>query len=173
MLDEKTIDNAESQVRRYIEEELLVKVRPEQNILDVFLKNADESLALANDILKNNKSDLWVIVTSYYSMFYIANAVLYKKGWKVGDTSAHAITANALIVHVRKHLESSLLEGFAKAMSEAQSTMKANELLESFIQEKKKRGDFQYNMSLSLKRAKAETSFNRAKEFVLAIKSLL
>ena len=173
MLSEEDIKKAESQVRMYLEDGKLTKVTPKQHILDIFVKNADESLELAEDTLKNNKSDLWVIVISYYAMFYIANAVLYKKGLKVGDISAHAVTANALIVYVRKSLEKSLIEGFTEAMNEAQSSMKAGELLQSFLQEKQKRGDFQYNMSLTLKRSKAETSFNTAKDFVFSLKKLL
>ena len=173
MLSKHIIEKAKSQVRRYLDEELLTKVLPRSHILDIFIGNADESLELAEDILRTNKSDLWVIVTSYYSMFYIANAVLYKKGLKVGNTSAHAITANALIVYVRDSLQKSLIEGFAEAMTEAQSSMKAEDLLDSFFQERKKRGDFQYDMSLTLKKSKAETSFNRAKDFVFNLKKIL
>jgi len=29
-------------------------------------------------------ANLWVVVISYYSMFYLANALLYKIGYKVG-----------------------------------------------------------------------------------------
>jgi uncharacterized protein (UPF0332 family) len=173
MLNKELITQAESQVRKYLEDNLLTKVKPEQKILDVLIKNAEESLSLAQDILTSNKSDLWVIVTSYYAMFYMANAVLYKKGLKVGDTSAHAVTANALIVYVRNSLKESLIDEFTQAMSEAQSTMKAEELLEAYFLEKKKRGDFQYNMTLTLKRAKAQTSFDRAKEFTFALRKLL
>ena len=106
-------------------------------------------------------------------MFYIANAVLYKKGLKVGDTSAHAVTANALIVYVRERLQKSLITDYTQAMSEAQSSMKAEDLLESYFQEKQKRADFQYNMSLTLKKVKAQTSLTRAKAFVFAMKNLL
>jgi len=123
--------------------------------------------------LKNNKSDLWVIVTSYYSMFYIANAVLYKRGLKVGDTSAHAVAANSLIVYVKDNLKKSLIEEFTEAMTDAQMTMKTEKLITSYFQEKKKRGTFQYNMTTELKKSKAETSLNRAKEFVLSLKKLL
>jgi len=173
MLSDEEIKRAEAQVRAYIADGLLVKETSKQHILDVFVKNADESLALAKDILENDKSDLWVVVTSYYAMFYMANAVLYKKGLKVGDTSAHAITANALIVYVRNSLKKSLLEEFADAMNDAQATMKTGNIISSFINERKKRGQFQYSIQASLKKSKAQTSFQRAKDFVFALRKLL
>lgn len=173
MLGKDIVEKAESNVRGYLEDKLLTKVTPQKKVLDIFIKNADESLILAEDILKNNMSDLWVIVTSYYSMFYIANAVLYKRGVKVGDTSAHAVTANSLIVYVKDSLKKSLLEEFTEAMNDAQITMKTESLIKCYFQEKKKRGIFQYNMTSELKKSKAETSFKRAKEFVFALKKLL
>ena len=44
-------------------------------------------------------------VISYYSMFYIANAVLFKIGYKIGEQTPHKITADALIVFVRNKLK--------------------------------------------------------------------
>ena len=173
MLDKEIIKKAEFQVKKYLEDELLTKVKPQKKVLDIFIKNADESLILAEDILRNNKSDLWVIVTSYYAMFYIANAVLYKRGIKVGDTSAHAVTANSLIVYFKDSLNKSLIEEFTEAMNDAQITMKTESLIEFYFQEKKKRSTFQYNMTSELKKSKAEISFKRAKEFVFSLKKLL
>ena len=173
MLNNEKVKRAESQVKRYLEENLLFKIEPKPLILDLFRKNADESLTLAKDILQNNKSDLWVVVTSYYAMFYIANAVLYKKGFKVGNTSAHAVTANALVVYVKDSLKRTLLEEYETAMNDAQATMRTEDLIDSYFHEKTKRSEFQYNMDAELKRTKAETSFKRAKSFVFAMKRLL
>ena len=103
----------------------------------------------------------------------MANAVLYRKGLKVGDSSAHAVTANALIVYVRNSLKKSLLEEFADALNDAQATMKTGDLLSSYLDERKKRGKFQYDMGATLKKSKAETSLKRAKEFVFALRKLL
>lgn len=173
MLDEKRVKEAEENVRGYIEESLLKKQAFEGIVFEVLRDNAEESLEVANFIAKNNKSDLWVIVTSYYSMYYIANAVLYKLGYKVGEKISHKVTADALIVFARKKLASSLLEGYEEIRGQALAAIKSDELLESFDRERKKRSFIQYQTIDSDKKLKAETSLQRAKEFVHEMEKLL
>ena len=84
MLDIKKIKEAESNVRSYLEEGLLKKAVMDKQVQDVLLRNAKESIRVAEEINQKNMSDLWVIVCAYYSMFYYANAVLLKLGYKVG-----------------------------------------------------------------------------------------
>ena len=74
---------------------------------------------VADLILKENLSSLWVIVSSYYSMYYIANAVLLKLEYKVGSAVSHKVTSDALIVFVRDKLKNSILEDFEDAKAEA------------------------------------------------------
>ena len=93
MLDDKKIKEAEDNVKSYLEEGLLTKTNTKQEVLAILLKNAKESLRVAEDIYQRGISDLWVIVCSYYSMYYYANAVLLKLGYKVGDKIAHKITS--------------------------------------------------------------------------------
>jgi hypothetical protein len=70
MLDVKRIREAETNTIRYLGEGLLKKKPLNHNILAVLLKNAKESLRVADELHQKSLSDLWVIVCSYYSMFY-------------------------------------------------------------------------------------------------------
>jgi len=128
-----------------------------------------DSLDIANFLYANNKSNLWVIVISYYSMFYIANALLYKLGYKVGDKIVHKVTVDALIVFARDKLREHLIESYEDTMDEALATIKSDELIKYFDFERKKRGLIQYNTSEEIKRSKAKTSLDRTKEFVFQL----
>jgi|SRR3989344_4625742 len=176
MLDEKRIKEAENNIKRYLEEGLLKKIKEyNENIFNTFRKDSEESLKVAGLLSKNNLSWLWTIVCSYYSMFYIANAVIYKLGYKIGGKIAHKITSDALIFYVRKKLKEKLLEDFETAKEEALELagIKADELIESFDFERLKRSRFQYEMTEPIKKTKAETSLNRAKKFVFEMEKLL
>src|SRR3989344_9602299 len=101
MLAKDRIKEAETNVRAYLNEGLIKKEPPNPDALRVLLRNAKESIDSADKLKSDKVSDLWVIVCSYYSMFYIANAVLRKLGYKVGEKIAHKVTADALIVYAR------------------------------------------------------------------------
>jgi len=173
MLDTERIKIAEGNVRKYLEDGLIKKSVFNEQIFKTYLQNSDESLNVANLILET--SYLWVIVCSYYSMYYLANAVLYKLGYKIGDKISHKITSDSLIVFVRNKLKKSLLESFEEIKEEALDLVqsKVDNLILSFDYERDKRGKFQYNMSEQIKKSKAETSLRRAKEFVNELKNLL
>ena len=152
---------------------MLKKVFFQTSIFAILMKNAQDSLDLAQSLVEQQKSDLWIIVISYYSMFYIANAVLYKQGYKVGEKIAHKITADALIVFVRHKLKNSLLEQYEEAQQEALAGMKADSLLEQFELEREKRSTVQYETKEFELHAKARNSVNRAKEFIFELEKLL
>ena len=176
MLDEKRIKGAENNVKRYLEEGLLKKIKGyNEDIFNTFKKNSEESLKVADLLSKNGLSWLWTIVCSYYSMFYIANAVIYKIGYKIGEKIAHKVTSDALIVYIRKKLKESLLEDFETAKEEALELagIKADELIESFDFERVKRSRFQYEITEPIKKTKAETSLIRAKKFVFEMEKIL
>jgi uncharacterized protein (UPF0332 family) len=173
MLDERRVKEAEGNVKGYLEEGLLKKERFEQIVFRVLTNNAKESLDIASFIAKSGKSDLWVIVTSYYSMYYIANAVLYGLGYKVGEKISHKVTADALIVFARKKLRDSLIESYEEAKKQALAGMMADDLLESFDSERKKRSIIQYQTQEFEKHSKAMTSLQRAKEFFFEMENLL
>ncbi len=107
MLDEKRTKEAESNVRQYIQDNLLKK-QTNDTAKARYIENADLSLETTKRLFALESKDyhpyLWVIVPSYYSMYYIANAVLLKLGYKVGDKVSHKVTADAIIVFVRNKI---------------------------------------------------------------------
>ena len=175
MLDKKRIQEAEDGVRSYLSEGLLRKAATDKQVMDILLRNAKESLRVAEEIHLMNLSELWVIVCSYYTIFYYANAVLVKYGYKVGDKIAHKVTADALIVYVRGKLKESLIEEYEQTKEEAMNLagIKADSLIENFDFERNKRSIIQYKTLEIEKRSKAETSLKRAKEFAKEMDKLI
>lgn len=175
MLNEKRIKEAESNVKTYLEEGLLIKQQFHPNIFKILVNNANDSLETANFLMKNKKSKLWIIVCSYYSMFYISNAVLLKIGYKVGEKIAHKVTNDALIIYVRDKLKSSFIEDYEEIKEEALliAKNKSESLIENFELERRKRSIIQYQTGESEKASKAETSLKRAIEFVAEMNKLL
>jgi uncharacterized protein (UPF0332 family) len=172
MLDEKRIREAEDNVKSYLAEGLLRRTGFNANIFRILRGNAQESLEIAAFLDQNKKSSLWIIVTSYYSMFYVANALLYSMGYKVGEKISHKVTADALIVFARKKLKQSLIESYEDVRDEALATIKSDELIQFFDFERKKRSFIQYQTTDEIKLSKVETSLKRAKEFMLEIDKL-
>ena len=82
MIDDKRKKQVQSNFRMYLQEGLIKK---ETNELakSKYLENADLTLKIAYELMQSPlKPYLWVIVTSYYAMFYMANAVLLQYGYK-------------------------------------------------------------------------------------------
>ncbi len=175
MLNKERIKEAEVNVQSYLTEGLLKKTAFREEILKVLLQNAKESLEVANDVFEKKNSDLWVIVCSYYSMYYYANAVLLKSGYKVGDKVVHKVTSDALIVYVRKKLKESLIEEYEETKEEALSLagINADSLIETFDFERTKRSVIQYKTIEIEKHSKAKTSLERAKIFAKEMDKLL
>ena len=175
MIDEKRKKEAQSNFSRYLQEGLLKK---EHNDLAMnkYIENADISLKTANELMQSQlKPYLWVIVTSYYSMFYMANAVLLSYGYKTQDKIAHKVTSDALIFLILDKLRKELLEGYEAIQRDTLeiASTKAESVIESYSLELDKRSRFQYNMLEQTKEAKAQTSLKRASEFVFELKKLL
>ncbi len=135
------------------------------------MRNYNESLNVAQKLYTDNTSSLWVIVSSYYSMFYLANAVLYKLGYKVGDKIAHKITSDALIVLVKDKLSTYILNEYEIASEEA--LLISNNLIENYDFERIKRSKLQYESTEEIKISKARTSLDRAKRFALELENYL
>lgn len=175
MLNKERIKEAENNVRSYLNEGLLRKTLINKQILDILLRNAKESLMVAEETYQNKTSDLWVIVCSYYAMYYYANAVLLKLGYKVGDKIVHKVTSDALIVFIKGKLKESLLEEYEETKEEALNLagIKADSLIESFEFERHKRSLIQYKTIEVKKQSKAKTSLERAKEFTREMEKLL
>jgi uncharacterized protein (UPF0332 family) len=171
MLSNEKIKEAEKNVKSYLSDGLIKKESFKNIVFDTYLRNNRESLLSARKLFNENTSNLWVVVISYYSMFYIANAMLYKTGYKVGPKIAHKVTSNALIVFVRNKLKVSLIEDYELASNEA--AILSDNLLQNYDMEMTKRSVFQYETTEEIKREKAKTSLERAEQFTMEIEKML
>ena len=178
MLSDTRIREAESNVRTYLEDGLLAR-RSNRAAQEMYLHNSDVSLATAHKVLSlegpTYKPYLWVIVPAYYAMYYIANAVLLARGYKVGDRVSHKVTSDALIALVRGGIRKGLLEGYEDTRGDALdlTAARTDDLLQSFDYERTKRSRFQYRLDAQAEHSKALTSLERAKTFVFEMKKLL
>ena len=178
MLDEKRIKEAESNIRKYLNEGLLKK-QTNETAKQMYLENCNLSLETAQKLFSLEtemyKPYLWIIVSSYYSMYYVANAVLLSMNYKVGDKISHKITSDALIVFVRNKLKTEIIEEYENMKEDAMELIssKTDDILQSFDFERQKRSKFQYQMDEQAKKTKALTSLERAKQFVFEMKKLL
>lgn len=146
-------------------------IKPEsfnKGIFDRMYENALESLEVAHSV--KDISFLWTIVTSYYAMFYIASAFVYKKGYRTTGKIVHKVIHDALLVLSKEELEQKFIEEYEAEREKALEL--AGVLLDHFGHEKRKRSQFQYEMTRELKRAKAQTSLGRAKQFVDVFRTL-
>lgn len=165
------IEEAKRNLDQYLKDQLLRKEQVDATILEKFEQNAIESLTTAKALFDENISLLWTIVTSYYAMFYIASAYVYKRGYKAQHKIVHKIINDALIVLSKEELQYTLLKDYEEEKIKALQI--AEQLLDSFEYERSKRSSFQYEMTLEMKKAKAGTSLKRAQYFVEVFRRML
>ena len=171
-MDEKRIKQAENNFKVYLAEGNIKKIpKIDSLIYDTYLRNARESLNVANQLFESKTSSLWVVVTSYYSMFYMACAYLYKLGYKADHKIIHQIVNESLIIQGRHKIKNHLLEAYEMEKENALSI--SDNYLENYELEKVKRATFQYETTESIKESKAQTSLNRAKEFLILMEEIL
>ncbi|HLC19875.1 MAG TPA: hypothetical protein VJK72_03075 [Candidatus Nanoarchaeia archaeon] len=194
MLDKDRIRKAELGYQDYLgSNQVIVKHKEIGKYVKFFLTNAETSLLTAKtllDISENSdkkealaidrhfESFLWVVVSSYYSMFYASLALLAQHNIKVGEQSKHKVVADTLIAQfiANKRL-AKLLEGYEKTKETALGLIaaeeKAKELVEHFDFEREKRNTLQYELGAEAKQNLARTSLNRASAFVAEIRLIL
>jgi uncharacterized protein (UPF0332 family) len=113
MISKERIAEAQRNVKQYVDEGLLkVKDKDAPKFVGFFMKNAESSLQTASilqeisdqEALKSNlkvgkdfESYLWVIISSYYAMFYAATALLASRGTRVTGQIVHKVTGDALV----------------------------------------------------------------------------
>src|SRR3989344_1564794 len=194
MFDQKRILEAEKNIKEYIKDQwIFIKRKDMPQNIDFFLKNAETSILtaqtlfdLSSDINKKQavnlessfESYLWVIVSSYYSMFYSSLAILANNEIKVGEKLVHKVVADVLISEFLKNKKlAKLIDSYEetkdKAMQIIGSEEKAGKLIENFEFERNKRSSIQYDLGVTAKFNLANTSLGRAKEFVAEIKNIL
>lgn len=184
MLDDKKLKEAELRVKQYLSEGI-IKTKQQREFVDFFLSNSEKSLNSANALydLSTDKDMqqrtgyfdfdgfLWVVNACYYSMFYMARALLEHEGIKIkSNLSIHAITFDAVVnfFYINGKLQKRLIEDFAEAKEEASEILgkqKADLLIEDYFYEKGKRATFTYDTGEVAIKAKAKTSIERAKRF--------
>ena len=71
MLSTERIKQAESNVQLYLSEGLLKKENFKSIVFETYMRNHRESLIVARKMFNENLSNLWTVVISYYSMFYL------------------------------------------------------------------------------------------------------
>ena len=164
MIDQKRIAQAERNVSQYIQEErLLIKRSDVANYAHFFLKNAETSLMTAKalfelstenrkkqefDLEERFETYLWVVVASYYAMFYVSLALLARHEMKVGDKFAHRVVADTLIAKFLKDQKlAKLLESYEETKDQALqiigSQEKAHALVQDYEYERQKRHELQ------------------------------
>lgn len=192
MLEDKKIEEAKRNAIKSINSGKIIKTK-ESRYVDFFIKNAKDSLDAAKvlfDISINEKIKsslgllnfngfLWVINSSYYSMFYMARALLESVGVKIKtDESIHFSVFNALIYYFYSNgkLERHFIEDFENAQAESSEILgreKAKEIISDYSGEKEKRARFTYEIGEIAMKSKAQTSLDRAKKFVEVMRQLL
>ena len=192
MIDEKKLKEAESRVKHYIRDGI-IKTKQEKEFTDFFLTNAEKSLNAANALFDlstdkdmqektgyiNFDGFLWAVNASYYSMFYMARALLENEGIKIkSDLSIHALTFDTMInfFYLNGKLQKRLIEDFAEAKEDANELLgkqKAGQLVEDYFWEKRKRATFTYNTNEIVIKTKAKTSIDRAKLFNQEIRKII
>ena len=201
MIEKKRIEEASRNVREYITDGLL-KIRDNESkkLVSFFMDQAERSLRTASLIFelstdsaakdtmrleRDFESHLWVIVTSYYSMFYAALALLASQGIRAGRQLVHKVVADALIhFFISNKRLAKMLEDYEEARDTSleligrEELMKhlekrADELIVAYEREREKRSKFQYNVGEMAKRGYAETSLQRARDLVSEVRKIL
>ncbi len=192
MLDDKIIDEIKRRAADLIKERVITRER-EKNFVNFFLANAKNSIDSAKLLFevstKSKLKDLtgfpdfngflWVINSSYYSMFYMARALLESEGIKINtNLSIHSVTFDASVYYfyLTGKLQKNIVEDFAEAEEESSEMLgkeKAKKMIEDYFHEKKKRGIFTYEMGVIAMQNKAQTSLERAKRFNEEIRKII
>lgn len=201
MINKERLDEAKRNVKLYMDDGLLkVGDKEAPRFVDFFMANAESSLRTASilqqisdeNALKETlkvgmdfESYLWVIVSSYYAMFYAATAILAKQGIRATGQIVHKVTADALIHFFGSNEKlAKLLEQYEEAQAVGlelvgreelmkRMTKKADELIIAYEGERKKRSKFQYDIGVQAKRGYAQASLERAKDFLFEIGKLV
>lgn len=184
MLDDKKIKEIEKRVNTYLQERVIIKQK-ENKYENFFLDNSSKSLNSAQLLYevstKENLQEvtgfrsfdgfLWVINASYYSIFYLARALLEREGITFkSEISIHSLTFDAFVkyFYINGKLQKKFIELYLDSKQEASEILgqeKAKDIMVSYMQEKKKRGIFTYEMGKVAIKTKAKTSLDRAKNF--------
>jgi uncharacterized protein (UPF0332 family) len=184
MIDKKHINELKSRIEKLNKRGDIFR---EKNVkfTSFFLKNSNDAFDTAKllyEVSINNSLNkslgfsnfngfLWVINASYYSMFYMARALLETEGIRIKtDFSIHAVVFDALIYYfyLTGKIQKKIIEEFEEAGQEASEILgqeKTKQLMEDYFNEREKRVRFTYELGEIAMKNKAFTSLERAKKF--------
>ncbi len=192
MLDEKDINIIKNNAERLIRKGDIIRGE-KGRFAEFFLNNSRNSFDSAKLLFKvsDNKElqkslgylgfngYLWVINASYYSMFYMARALLEKDGVKLkSDQSIHEAVFNSLVYYfyISGKIEKKIVEELRNAGEEVAELLgkeKSKNLVDDYFYEKDKRGRFTYEMGEIAMQNKAQTSLDRARIFNEEIRKMI
>lgn len=203
MLDEKKLEEIRKKIPKMLQEGDISKKEDNKKLVNFYEENALTSLNAARIIysvsesleLKKNfqyisgsfEAYLWVINPSYYSMFYMASALLAKEGIKVrSEVGVHKKTFEAFVYYfyLTNRLPKYFFEIFEEAQRESLELLGKDkvmtsmqqmtiELMKNYDYEMNKRSTFTYQIGEKAKQNKANTSLKRALEFYQELKKVL
>ena len=175
MLDQKKIEDSIKRAGVFVSDGTIRRDGTKE-FVRFFLDNAEDSLNSAESLLQHTEKgdyngSLWVVNSSYYSMFYTVRALLEGIGIRLGkNVNTHLLAFDALIYffYQTKKLEKELCEQFAEAHDQSFELLgkqAAEELVQDYLSEKNKRATFTYEEGIKPMLSKAKTSYARALKF--------
>lgn len=185
MLDSKKIEESCRIIKQMISDGTIVLSEPLRK--SFFLNKSIISLEVAKRLLEiqnkeNINTNMWIINTSYYAMFFAATALLAHHNHKINsEVGIHKLTYHALVYYFIKQenkLKHTLAADYKEAVEDAEELLQLGQkriekLILELDYELEKRKRYTYEMAEEAEKQKAETSLNRAKEFVNQIKRLM
>jgi len=200
-LDNKKIEEIRKLVPKLINDGIVSKKEEYKNLTDFFRENSEDSLNSAQLLYKvstssklqdstgfpNLKGFLWVINASYYSMFYMATALLTNFRIKIkSEIGIHKLTFNTFVYYfyLTNKISKKYVEQFLEALEDSEDLLgreeiikkadeKAKELITSFDFEREKRTTFTYELERTKIETKAKISLERANHFYKEIIKLI
>ena len=189
MLNDKKLEEIRKNIPLLRNTDEITKDEKNKRLVEFYTENALVSLNTAK-ILNNVSFDinikrkfefiddkfesyLWVVNSSYYSMFYMASALLAKIGIKVrSEIGVHKKTFYALVYYfyLSKKIAKKYIEEYEEMEKESEELLgmmqeKVKGLMLKYDFEMDKRARFTYNIGEKAKENKAKTSLGRAVEF--------
>lgn len=185
MLAEKDILESKKLVEKLVKEGKII--RPPTNQKDFFMEKATNSLRISKRLLELAEKEsldtyMWVINTSYYSMFFAATSLLAHFNKKIkSEIGIHKLTYHALVYYFMiedNKLQKHFIDEYKDAYDDAEQLLqiteeKAISLIENFKFEHFKRERFTYEVGKVAEQNKANTSLQRAEEFLTQVRLML
>lgn len=135
-------------IEECVEKRYLVRTKPDKELIQKEVREADYDLEKAENTFRE-KDYKWSIVKSYYAMFHIARALLFKLGWR--EKRHYAVVVVLEDLNLKGKIESKYVNDFKSALYSREEA------------------DYHYVYSEELARKNLEM----CKEFLKRIKELL